>query len=529
MAHLTEAGSERARQEGQQAAAPQHDDEGWIYSGAFPLMHADAVLIPAPARSRPEPLDFVRWRRWIRRRRLRTVERRVVRVESSAQVPGDRVGDVDVRSVPSSSLAICNLSTHRLYVGVYLPVDEAHDGGTTMVLREGEVIGLGINAICRALDVKGKSCVLVAARRSGTLPPLLTADVTARLCVVVPESLFKRVYLAVAEPDDDGIRSLACAHGNDGVVAFNALQRELYVKAKPYVLQRLELHAKARSKHRWAQDAAVRLQGLSQAELRYVHQRRCSIRADLSLLLAQDVAEDEVPCICLCMGGGGVRAMIYALGALRALSRLGVLPVVTYSAALSGSAWMQALWMSMAGRAHESLDSLADWLSLVLEQHPIAQAVAGPTAVTAAHEHLTPPNLHDPPRPTAADAADVTSAAKETLLRLDRQRAAAEAFATALQHRAAWSGKSPSLVEFYGFLAANAWLPVSHEREASGSRHSDRLPGGDTHPGAETLGEGGRGEGKVAGHERAGEEVLLERLERGLSAQVPQKSPTKDN
>ena len=113
----------------QQQDKSEHDDKGWIYSGAFPLMHADSVLIPAPARSRPEPLDFVRWRRWIRRRQLRTVERRLVRVEASAEAPGDRVGDVDVRSVPSSSLAICNLSTHRIYVGVYLPLDGAHDGG----------------------------------------------------------------------------------------------------------------------------------------------------------------------------------------------------------------------------------------------------------------------------------------------------------------------------------------------------------------------------------------------------------------
>lgn len=51
----------------------------------------------------------------------------------------------------------------------------------------------------------------------------------------------------------------------------------------------------------------------------------------------------------------GVRAMIFALGALRALSRMGVLGVVTYSAALSGSAWMQTLWMSMLGRVEVSI------------------------------------------------------------------------------------------------------------------------------------------------------------------------------
>ena len=42
-----------------------------------------------------------------------------------------------------------------------------------------------------------------------------------------------------------------------------------------------------------------------------------------------------MPSISLVMGGGGVRAMIYALGALRALSRMGVLGTVTYSASLS--------------------------------------------------------------------------------------------------------------------------------------------------------------------------------------------------
>lgn len=54
------------------------------------------------------------------------------------------------------------------------------------------------------------------------------------------------------------------------------------------------------------------------------------------------------------LGAAGVRAMIYALGAVRALSRMGVLGVVTYSASLSGSAWMQTLWMSMLGRVEVS-------------------------------------------------------------------------------------------------------------------------------------------------------------------------------
>ena len=62
-------------------------DAGWLYSSGFPLGHGDSVLMPA-VRLQPEPLHFVRWRRWLRRRCLRTVERRVVRVEASSAVPG---------------------------------------------------------------------------------------------------------------------------------------------------------------------------------------------------------------------------------------------------------------------------------------------------------------------------------------------------------------------------------------------------------------------------------------------------------
>ena len=280
----------------------QREDEGWVYSSGFPLGRGDSVMLTSAARSQPEPLHFVRWRRWLRRRMLRTVARRVVRVEAS-DVPGDRVGDVDVRSVPSSSLAICNLSTQRLYVGVYVQLDGV--AGNAMVLRESEVLGLGINAICRALEVKGNKCILVAARRSCMLPPLLTSDASDRLCIVVPESLFKRVYLSIVDEDEESagaIRSIACAAGEDGVVAFNALQREIYLKTKPHTLQRLKLQAKTRGQHRWEHDATVRAPGLSEAEQDFVRHRRRRIQVALSRLLGEDVDEDEVPCVSLCMG-----------------------------------------------------------------------------------------------------------------------------------------------------------------------------------------------------------------------------------
>ena len=296
---------DRERQEDEACAASQDEGEeggGWIYASAFPLGHGDSMLLAGAACSQPEPLHFVRWRRWLRRRKLRTVERRLVRVEASL-VPGNRVGDVEVRSVPASSLAICNLSAHRLYVGIYVPLDGASN---LMVLREGEVLGLGINAVCRALHVKGNKCILVAARRWHTLPPLLTRDVTKALCVVVPESLFKRVYLSVVDAQEQGAASnMACAAGEDGVVALNALQREIYLKAKPDILHRLQLQARCDSDERWEQDAMVRAAGLSEAEHQFVRHRRRKVHANLTRLLGLDLDPDHVPCVSLCMGGGG--------------------------------------------------------------------------------------------------------------------------------------------------------------------------------------------------------------------------------
>jgi hypothetical protein len=72
---------------------------------------------------------------------------------------------------------------------------------------------------------------------------VLTAEVASRLCLVLPESLFKRVYLSVLDADDEGAAGaagIACAKGHDGVVAMNALQRGFYLKMQ---VETLELKA----------------------------------------------------------------------------------------------------------------------------------------------------------------------------------------------------------------------------------------------------------------------------------------------
>lgn len=92
--------------------------------------------------------------------------------------------------------------------------------------------------------------------------------------------------------------------------------------------------------------------------------------------------------IALCCSGGGYRAMIYTLGALIGLARIGLLPAITYASALSGSTWCLGAYLSSTNtltqlRAHLKastqtnfykfyrLDQLVDQYlqSLILKQH----------------------------------------------------------------------------------------------------------------------------------------------------------------
>ena len=99
---------------------------GWLYASGFPTQSgrgAQGLLPSLAVSSRARPLDFVRWRRWLRRQRLRVMERRVVQVEAG-ELHADKVGEVDVRRVPGCSLAICNLASQRLFLGIYVPEAE---------------------------------------------------------------------------------------------------------------------------------------------------------------------------------------------------------------------------------------------------------------------------------------------------------------------------------------------------------------------------------------------------------------------
>ena len=138
----------------------------------------------------------------------------------------------------------------------------------------------------------------------------------------------------------------------------------------------------------------------------------------------------------------------------------------------------------------ESLDDLVEWLSVVLQQHPVAQAVASTLSARSGGGEGDREGL-----PVAAQQA------KGTLHRLQQQRASARAFAAAIRNWTAWSGKSASLVNIYGILAANAWMPVDSSPmggDVDGATHKARNKDDDV------------------------DEALLRRLEIGLSSQAKQ-------
>lgn len=66
----------------------------------------------------------------------------------------------------------------------------------------------------------------------------------------------------------------------------------------------------------------------------------------------------KVPTIALVCSGGGYRAMLYAIGALKGINDLHLLDALTYAVGLSGSTWAIGAWISSG----KSIDEFHDWL-----------------------------------------------------------------------------------------------------------------------------------------------------------------------
>lgn len=97
-------------------------------------------------------------------------------------------------------------------------------------------------------------------------------------------------------------------------------------------------------------EATVRVgDSLCPEELQFLDRRKHQTRKALANYLGlkeDDVHPDDVPTIAMCGSGGGLRAMVAGASSYYSAQKAGLLDCVTYTAGVSGSCWLQALYFS---------------------------------------------------------------------------------------------------------------------------------------------------------------------------------------
>ncbi|UNI22043.1 Phospholipase A(2) [Purpureocillium takamizusanense] len=115
---------------------------------------------------------------------------------------------------------------------------------------------------------------------------------------------------------------------------------------------------------------------LCDEEKEYLSRRRKVARVALAKYLGlgeEDVHPDDVPTIAMCGSGGGLRALIAGTGSLLATEEDGLFDCVTYTAGVSGSCWLQTLYLSsFTGSIGALLEHLKARASTHIAYPPVA-------------------------------------------------------------------------------------------------------------------------------------------------------------
>lgn len=116
---------------------------------------------------------------------------------------------------------------------------------------------------------------------------------------------------------------------------------------------------------------------LCDEEKEYLARRRKVTRVALAKYLdieEKDIHPDDVPTIAMCGSGGGLRALVAGTGSLLATEEDGLFDCVTYTAGVSGSCWLQALYLSSfsKGRLSALLDHLKSRAGVHIAYPPVA-------------------------------------------------------------------------------------------------------------------------------------------------------------
>ncbi|ODA76676.1 hypothetical protein RJ55_07947 [Drechmeria coniospora] len=115
---------------------------------------------------------------------------------------------------------------------------------------------------------------------------------------------------------------------------------------------------------------------LCDEEKEYLSRRRRVVKVALAKYLGldeHDIHPDDVPTIAICGSGGGLRALVAGTGSLHAAEQDGLFDCVTYTAGVSGSCWLQALYhSSFAGSFGAVLEHLKARASTHIAYPPVA-------------------------------------------------------------------------------------------------------------------------------------------------------------
>lgn len=126
--------------------------------------------------------------------------------------------------------------------------------------------------------------------------------------------------------------------------------------------------------------AAVRVSSeLCDEEKEFLERRKQATRIALAKYLGlpvEDVHADDVPTIAMVGSGGGLRALVAGTGSMLAAGESGLFDCVTYTAGVSGSCWLQALFNSSLGgrRMDRMVDHLKARLGVHIAYPPVALA-----------------------------------------------------------------------------------------------------------------------------------------------------------
>ncbi|WEW57067.1 phospholipase [Emydomyces testavorans] len=117
-------------------------------------------------------------------------------------------------------------------------------------------------------------------------------------------------------------------------------------------------------------EATVRVsEEICREEQYFQWRRRRAIAKKLAayLDLKEDVHPDDVPVIAMCGSGGGLRALIASTGSYSAAKEAGLWDCVMYTAGVSGSCWLQAIYHSSLGK--QDFGTMIDHLKSRLGVH----------------------------------------------------------------------------------------------------------------------------------------------------------------